>query len=481
MSSSTIRSLKLRRIFIHVTVLVLIALVIFSNFPLDIMDSKFDWQLLGVAIAAIIAFYLNAFILLPLLIVKKRRNKYIFCTIFGLIIFCIAFAWVNAQFASSTTLLYGKHYEPLYYFFSWKTWAKGLLEVLFLLIPFTAFSFLYYILLLDKERIKKLFSLGYTELIINLAVAISIYSLFFLAYPEKLDPKTWLMFVLLSIYFYGNVFLLAPILLKQKKSKEYFLIITLLSFLVIFVIFKSYNPYSEGFFTHNLFVVGFLIMILFLLSLLYGYIRIKHQVTQNSLNLQLGAKQSELNLLKSQVNPHFLFNTLNTLYGTALEEEAPKTGESISKLANLLRYMQNDMGKAFIPLEDEVSYIKDYIAIQELRCQVSPQVETVFENLEGKTISPGILIPFVENAFKYGIDPSKPSQLSISVICDQTTIRFTCINSYDDDFKAYYKEQGFGLGIKNTKKRLKLIYAKKHSLTLTKENQTFTVKLKITL
>jgi LytS/YehU family sensor histidine kinase len=215
------------------------------------------------------------------------------------------------------------------------------------------------------------------------------------------------------------------------------------------------------------------------LSLTYSYVRLKLINDQLIFNLRLGAKDSELQLLKSQVNPHFLFNTLNTLYATALEENAPKTAESTAKLANLLRYMQNDINKDFIPLENEIKYLEDYITIQKLRCEIEPQIETKFSNFENHQISPGLLIPFVENAFKYGIDPTKPSKLKVSVICDETTIHFKCVNSYDDNSKTYYKERGFGIGITNTRQRLELVYAKKHIFEIVKENNMFSVNISI--
>ncbi|WP_157941174.1 MULTISPECIES: sensor histidine kinase [Arenibacter] len=278
------------------------------------------------------------------------------------------------------------------------------------------------------------------------------------------------------LFFYLNVLFFGPVLLSDKKLGKYlFLIIT--SLIIIGIGTKliygiRYSP--------NLLVFAIHFMLTALLSLIYCYVRLKLKKDQLIFNLKLGAKDSELQLLKSQVNPHFLFNTLNTLYATALEENAPKTAESTAKLANLLRYMQNDITKDFIPLENEIKYLEDYITIQKLRCEVKPQVETIFKNCEGKTLSPGLLIPFVENAFKYGIDPSKPSKLKVSVICDASKINFECVNSYDDNFNTYYKEQGFGMGIKNAKQRLDLVYPKNYTLDISKANHIFTVKLNIT-
>ena len=219
--------------------------------------------------------------------------------------------------------------------------------------------------------------------------------------------------------------------------------------------------------------------LIYLMSFIYGYFRLKIKNKGKILALQLENKESELGLLKSQVNPHFLFNTLNTLYSTALEENATKTAESTAKLASLIRYMQEDINKDFIPLENEIKYLQDYINIQKLRCSIVPDVETKFNAIEKHKISPGLFIPFVENAFKYGIDPSKKSKLSVSVICDTTSINFECINSYDVNFKSYNKEEGFGIGIKNAKQRLSLVYPKKHSIEIKKESAIFSVKIKI--
>lgn len=230
---------------------------------------------------------------------------------------------------------------------------------------------------------------------------------------------------------------------------------------------------------HLIFNISGILLITFFLSFIYGYSRLKIIAKEKSFDLKLGAKESELKLLKSQVNPHFLFNSLNTLYATALTENAPKASESIAKLASLIRYMQEDINKDFIPLQKEIKYLEDYITIQKLRCSVEPQVETHFENFENHIISPGLLIPFVENAFKYGINPSEPSKLKVSVYCNENSIIFECINSYDEDYKTYYKEQGFGIGIENAKQRLELVYPQNHVFEIVKENSIFSVKIVI--
>jgi hypothetical protein len=296
----------------------------------------------------------------------------------------------------------------------------------------------------------------------------------------------------LVLVFYVNTFGVTPILLKNKKLAGYVLSlfsIVLGYFLIQTILlrifgFPPYNSETGQLLTRKdlpeiIFNTPRIIGLIFslFLSFVYGYVRIRIKAKEKFLHIRLGEKESELKLLKSQVNPHFLFNTLNTLYATALAENADRTSASIAKLASLLRYMQKDINNDFIPLENEIKYLQDYIAIQKLRCAVEPQVETKYINIEDQLISPGLFIPFVENAFKYGIDPSKPSKLNISVICDNNNIHFLCVNSYNNEFKTFHKEQGFGIGISNAKQRLEMVYPKNHTFEILKKDNEFFVKI----
>jgi sensor histidine kinase YesM len=298
----------------------------------------------------------------------------------------------------------------------------------------------------------------------------------------------------LVLFFYLNTFILTPIALRYKKITIYLfgLFTLVLGFFLFQTIlleifgFPQFNPETgDRYNRKDLFGIIFnapgiiLLVITLVLSIVYGYVRIRIKTQERFFNTKLGKKHSELELLKSQVNPHFLFNTLNSLYATALSEDAKKTSTSIAKLASLLRYMQKDINKDFIPLENEIRYLQDYIAIQKLRCAVEPHVETTFTNLEKQMISPGLFIPFVENAFKYGIDPSNPSELIVSLIASGENIYFSCVNSYNDEYKSFYKEQGLGIGIKNAKQRLELVYPKNHTFEITKKDNQFSVKISI--
>ncbi len=332
----------------------------------------------------------------------------------------------------------------------------------------------------------------YLEAFVHIIVLTLIFA-FIVTFPD-IKNKEISVIVPLILAFYANTFLITPILLRNKKTITYLL--GLLTLVLGYFLFQTIlltslgipkfnsetgRPFTRGNLSEIIFdtpVIIILTITLFM-SFVYGYVRIKTKAKEKSLNIKLGEKESELKLLKSQVNPHFLFNTLNTLYATALTENAEKTSASITKLASLLRYMQKDINNDFILLENEIKYLQDYIAIQKLRCAVEPQVEAEFTSIENQLISPGLFIPFVENAFKYGIDPSKPSKLVVSVICDNNNIHFTCVNTYDDEFKTFHKEQGFGIGINNAKQRLELVYPQKHTFEIIKKDNVFSVKITI--
>ncbi|MBV5312003.1 MAG: histidine kinase [Prolixibacteraceae bacterium] len=192
-------------------------------------------------------------------------------------------------------------------------------------------------------------------------------------------------------------------------------------------------------------------------------------------------KEAELAQLRSQVNPHFLFNTLNTLYAFALKEGSEKTAECIAKLANLMRFMLDDMEKESILLQREVSYIEDYVKLQSIRSAVDHDISVTvdIDEEQGYSIAPMLLIPFVENAFKHGMNPNEVSHLKIDITGKDDKIQFVIENSVDENFEAYYKEKGFGIGIENVKSRLKHIYPDQHNISIAKTIDKFIVILTI--
>ncbi|MCF7566892.1 sensor histidine kinase [Sabulilitoribacter arenilitoris] len=422
----------------------------------------------------VLTIYILALIIIPLLF--NNWKKYLYIAIMFIIFYSIFLGWIRVIRRSSSMMINkGISTEPLEYFT-----LEYVLNSSLTLIPMGVMGLIYALLVIDIKILKRVFAVKRFDLIFNSTVIALIY-FYALIMPRKIEIGVIAFISVYIVFFYLNTFYLTPLLLKKKSLLKYsflsflsFVIVNALAIVLLDFIY-NYNLLSRIYpLFFRLIPIYFL---LYIVSFIYGYLRLKIKEK----NLQIGAKDSELKLLKSQVNPHFLFNTLNTLYSTALEENAPKTAESTAKLASLIRYMQEDINKDFIPLENEIKYLQDYITIQKLRCAVEPEIETKFNVIESHKISPGLLIPFVENAFKYGIDSSKKSKLFVSVICDENTIDFKCMNSYDENFKTYYKEQGFGIGIKNAKERLGLVYPKKHTFEVKKENNIFSVKINITI
>ena len=184
--------------------------------------------------------------------------------------------------------------------------------------------------------------------------------------------------------------------------------------------------------------------------------------------------QAELSFLKAQINPHFLFNTLNNIYTLAITKNE-KTADSIMKLSNIMRYVTDDVSQHFVPLQLEVDCINDFIELQRLR--LSKKVFVDFEvkgKLENKTIVPLLMITFVENVFKYGISNHENATITIQLVADERSITFYCHNKI---FKPAGTPQRTGIGIANAKKRLEHLYPNKHLLNITNENGFFSVEL----
>ncbi|MBO9199611.1 MULTISPECIES: sensor histidine kinase [Niastella] len=184
--------------------------------------------------------------------------------------------------------------------------------------------------------------------------------------------------------------------------------------------------------------------------------------------------QAELSFLKAQINPHFLFNTLNNIYSLAITKN-DKTADSIMKLSNIMRYVTDDVSKHFVPLQLEVDCIHDFIELQRLRLSKKVQVDfSVKGELENKAIVPLLLITFVENVFKYGISNHENATITIQLTASERSITFYCHNKIFIPAGAPIRT---GIGIGNAKKRLEHLYPNKHLLNITNENGFFSVEL----
>lgn len=189
--------------------------------------------------------------------------------------------------------------------------------------------------------------------------------------------------------------------------------------------------------------------------------------------------QTELSLLKSQVNPHFLFNTLNSIYSLSVSN-SKRTSDAVMKLSHIMRYTLEESQKDFVMLQQEIDFINSYIELQKLRLTDNTQIQFVTCGSIGQVmIAPLLFIPFIENAFKYGISAHHVSDILVELKVENNTLYFKCKNNGFP--KGSMAQKSTGTGIINTRRRLELLYNKKHDLNISSIDKEFNVSLTINL
>ena len=198
----------------------------------------------------------------------------------------------------------------------------------------------------------------------------------------------------------------------------------------------------------------------------------KEQIEREKIN-------TELSFLKSQINPHFFFNTLNNIYSLAITGSA-QTANAVMKLSSIMRYVLTDTQNNSVSLQSEVDFIKNYIELQQVRLTDKVKVDFITEgDLENKQIAPLLFIPFIENAFKYGISTKDASVIEITLFAKTKSVSFSVINRIVKTENAI--KDTTGIGINNVKRRLELLYPQKHKLEVAENNNQFIVHLDIDL
>ena len=293
---------------------------------------------------------------------------------------------------------------------------------------------------------------------------VTTYFVIYYLIPKYLLTKKYNFFILYSIY--------------TLIFSAYFIIMaTLMSFIFLSDMeFKKMPPMSRNyiFVLILVYLVVFIVSFISLLSHNFKTIAENKELQNKILATQLEIKSQELNYLKKQIHPHFLFNTLNTIYGFALKQ-SKDTPEIILKLSNLLDYILYQVNKPQVSLEEEILHIKEYIDLEKIRFQDTLKVS--FESSEissEKQIAPMLLIPFVENAFKHGnlINGFLHIKIKLNLIGDE--LHFEIQNTFLKDNTQTIKE---GLGLINIKKRLDLLYKNNHKLNIEQSNQFYKVNL----
>lgn len=229
-----------------------------------------------------------------------------------------------------------------------------------------------------------------------------------------------------------------------------------------------------------------LVAAIFILALSAGIfiklIRADIQKTIRAAETKAAQSESELQLLQSQLSPHFLFNTLNNLYAISMTASG-KVPPLLLKLSELLRYSVYEAGALLVPLHEEINYLKNYIAFEQLRIGDRLELTTELEETDNKqiNIAPMLLIVFVENAFKHAKNTTEQKiYIAIKLKLWNSSILFSVTNSYrKENVATTTTGKNSGLGLTNVKKRLAMLYANEHDLKIEQTPEQFSVMLRV--
>jgi hypothetical protein len=288
-------------------------------------------------------------------------------------------------------------------------------------------------------------------------------------------------FMLMCLYvFYSHFYLLTKYLGKNRK-RAYFLRLGIIFTTgpVPFAIFhfQNANAWELFFESYSMNLITFVPIFLFLSWLA----RVTENLVINTIKkeqLEKQAVEAELFYLKSQINPHFLFNTLNNIH-TLVYKQAATAPEAVLRLASLMRYMIYESNEHLVPISRELSYLQDYINLQQLRYKNAPVVDlTMVGEMNACFIPPLLFVHFLENAYKHSPARLEPGDIRVKVEIKENTLVFIIENPVATRHANTLNEPG-GIGLPNIRKRLALLYPEQHKLEITGSDKIFTVTLTI--
>lgn len=296
--------------------------------------------------------------------------------------------------------------------------------------------------------------------------------------------------LVLTIFFaaiaYTNILYLIPHYLFTRKTFLYvvFLITGIVLITPVYIslqlLIYSHYPDKANLYYTNISSIILLEFFVAILSLLFAIIIDWMKKRSEVMELYTTNIETELNFLKTQINPHFLFNTLNSIYALALKksDEAP---DLILKLSEIMRYMLYDCNEDSVPLDQELSYLKNYLDLEKFRKGTNNEITfTVEGDPEGKSVAPLLFITFVENAFKHGVNNVDKGYVRIHFRILEDQLHFEIENSVSPQIHLYKLHSGRGgIGLENVRRRLKLIHPGQHYLEITKNIDRFRVELTI--
>ena len=289
-----------------------------------------------------------------------------------------------------------------------------------------------------------------------------------------------------AILVYFNIYFLVPNYFQDKRYPTYFILL-ILSVIIITPIYsftlylKFYNDpiaranllsFQNYYYLFNFFIIGSSTV----------FVIIKDWILQKREKKELEKRniQTELNFLKTQINPHFLFNTLNSLYALTIKK-SDNAPEIVIKLSEMMRYMLYECNEKKVPLSNELNYLQNYIALEKLRQTHNVDIQFIVEGkVKDQMIAPLIFISFLENSFKHGLtNKLNTGFVHVYFKIDKDIIHCTIENSKPDVIPSSAININGGIGLENVKKRLELIYPNNHSLSIKETAETFKVDLDI--
>ncbi|MCC7030716.1 MAG: sensor histidine kinase [Chitinophagaceae bacterium] len=322
--------------------------------------------------------------------------------------------------------------------------------------------------------------------------------LLFLAFPVLLAPHPTLSWEVLAnpfvqrdlmsyalglCFFYTSYYFLIPAYYFKKNYIAYFLFNVLFIFLIAFLprTLVKIDSHADLQFDKVHHPMYYLFEMKHHLILFFGILFASLALRIND-KLKKSHREkliTELSYLKAQINPHFLFNTLNSIYSLAIDK-SEHTAKAIVTLSGMMRYAISDTSAKFVSLEKEMAYINNYIELQKLRLGDTAIINYTFDgDISEKQIAPLVLIPFIENAFKHGVNPEETSQIDIQLSVSDINLYLHVFNLKVPHNMQTQLKTGFGL--ENGRSQLKLLYPNKHSIKIENKNLSFTVSIKINL
>lgn len=296
---------------------------------------------------------------------------------------------------------------------------------------------------------------------------------------------------LMVLFFYANYYVLTPKLFLNKRYVTYGLI-TIVSFATIVVLpslMTGHIPWSNPLPPPNqaepmkpensTFILSISHNILLFFSVVSFSILLRIQ--EHLFKVEKVKNEMEILSLKEQINPHFLFNTLNNIYGQAIEDNSNRTASSILKLSAMLRHVVHDAQFQWVPISKELMYLENYIQLQRQRLGEGVELTYLTKGSfsESLKIAPLILIPFIENAFKHGINPDKKSVIKIEIVISGNELSLLVENKKVNVRLQDHEKSGAGMKI--TLERLRMLYSGKHHLNVEDTPDHYAVNLKLDL